>query len=139
MNPARSAYSIRSWPSSSRIRRFNRFFILGTGTRNGVDLAADVAVHAVDALTDLGDRSHRHQRDEPREERVFNQVLPFLFPNEPFHQSFHRAHSSRGEGMVRNELRLEFDANFFPGPCIGDSRWPGSSAIELPPRLQFWF
>src|SRR5262245_20464541 len=52
---------------------------LRAGTRNQRDLRIDVPIHAVDALTDLGDRSHRHQRDEPRKERVLDQVLALFF------------------------------------------------------------
>src|SRR6516162_7887393 len=76
-----------------------------SGAGNVVHLRVDVVVNAIHARANVRDGDHCDQRDESRKQGVLDQVLAFLFANEPFQQSFHRTHSSRGEGN-------KFAANF---------------------------
>src|SRR5262249_55421063 len=57
----------------------------------------DVAVDRVQALTDAGDGRDRNQRDESGEQRVLDQILALLFPNEALEQCFHLELSPQGE------------------------------------------
>src|SRR3954467_3920850 len=101
ISAASSAYSIRSWPSSSRSQRaaaFSMRFIgtllvkrragranappgqvttaeLRTGDRR-IQPAGDRVEHAVDARAGRLHRHDRRQRDQRREQRVLDQVLP---------------------------------------------------------------
>src|SRR5262245_31408642 len=84
---------------------------LGGCSRNVVDLLADVVIHAVDALTDAGDSRHGAQRDEPRQQRVFDQVLTFFVATEPLKQCLHVLTSLPvGAYHLRAKPRLKFEA-----------------------------
>src|SRR5581483_7774747 len=115
MKAASSAYSIRSWPCSSRSARIkSRFMIpilleralgcravpvrpasigveraLRPAARNLGNLGIDVVVDAVDAAADVLDRRYGDQRDEPGEKRVLDQVLTLLFADEALEQILH--------------------------------------------------
>src|SRR5262245_60067456 len=89
-------WQLRGGISDTRWRRDSSWSMERLRSRAAGDalhLRIDVVVHAINALTDLGDRSHRHQRDEPRQQGVLNQVLLFLIADETLQECFHRAHS----------------------------------------------
>src|SRR5262249_32574706 len=83
-------------------------------------------------LADALDGQNRDQRDESGEQRVLDQILAFLFPNEALEQCFHLELSPQGELLV-----------FAPNLALSSKRisvisrrvsvdWPRSCASRLP-------
>src|SRR5688572_23695115 len=107
MPAARSAYSIRSCPSSSRTNRTNRAFIFFSfrrlwaenheptaatnepGLAGAADRRADLVVLAVQSAADCRDATQCRQRDTSRQKRVLDEVLPLILTNEPSQESLH--------------------------------------------------
>src|SRR6476620_5285437 len=106
MRPARRAYSIRSCPSSSATKRLNIVFRSCLRKkklrRENRWASMKPALPAVlsncrrhvgeqrrHLLTGSGDRQHADQRDQPREQRVFDEVLALILRDETTEQILH--------------------------------------------------
>src|SRR5262245_2203608 len=110
--PVRSAYSIRSWPSSSTTSRFsdesaNVFSIVVSSrsapgrsprpvptrllqlVRHVLHFSLEGRIPAVEGFAGQRRASRRRHAQERREQRVLDQVLALILTNETNHQTLH--------------------------------------------------
>src|SRR5262252_3352308 len=100
MSAARSPYSMRSWPSHRALNSATTLQSrLMPSLRSHIDsflcgrrqLRRDRLEDGIHARASRRQRSNGHERDEPDEQRVLDQVLP-LFPAHELSHALHAVH-----------------------------------------------